>query len=69
MSPAVVAKWLRAYQTTLEIWQRKATAAQRAAEATIEAREAFIASLPELPAWVTERGEIGAECPEPPEAA
>ena len=63
-TPPVVAHRLRAYQFTLGVWQRKLDHAKAMLAAATTARENYIASLPELPAWITERGEIGADCPD-----
>lgn len=59
-----IAQRLRTFAATSTIWEARAEHAQSMLTATRSAREAFIASLPELPVWMTERGEIGSDVPE-----
>lgn len=59
-----IAARLRAFAFTIKIWEDKRAHCEQMLAEYIRAREAFIAHLPELPVYITERGEIGAECPD-----
>jgi MoxR-like ATPase len=58
-----IAHRLRAYEFTLKIWRDKLAHAQAMIDEYTRAREAFIAHLP-VPVWLSERGEIGTDCPD-----
>lgn len=55
-----IAKRLRAFDFSIKLWEGKRDQAQQMVDEFVRAREAFIAHLPDLPVWITERGEIGA---------
>lgn len=61
--PAISSR-LRAFAFSIKIWEDKKSHAEAMLAEYERAREVFISRLPELPAWLTERGIIGCDCPD-----